>query len=408
MTASVRFRLSGMMFLQYFIWGAWSVPLGTYLGGPLAFEGEQIGLVFGTTAIAAMVSPFFVGMVADRFFATERLLAALHVAGGLLLFATSQQASFGAFYGVLLAYALCYMPTLALTNAIAFRQMANPGRQFPAVRVLGTIGWIAAGLAVGFLALEDTARPLQIAAAASVVLGCFCLTLPHTPPARAATRVTARDVLGLDALRLLRERSFAVFVAGSFLVCIPLQFYYTFANPFLNEIGVANAAGKMTLGQVSEIGFMLLMPWFLVRLGVKRLLLIGMLAWALRYVLFAYGDPGPGVWMLYGGILLHGVCYDFFFVTGQIYVDTKAPADLRAAAQGFIAFVTLGAGGFIGTWFAGRVVDAYAVAGGAAVHEWGAIWLVPAMWSVVVLLLVAVFFTHRDGPRRRVAAAAAA
>ena len=326
----------------------------------------------------------------------------------MLLFATSRQASFGAFYGMLLAYALCYMPTLALTNAIAFRQMADPGRQFPAVRVLGTIGWIAAGLAVGFLALEDTARPLQIAAAASVALGVFCLALPHTPPARAATRVTARDVLGLDALRLLRERSFAVFVAGSFLVCIPLQFYYTFANPFLNEIGVANAAGKMTLGQVSEIGFLMLMPWLLVRLGVKRLLLVGMLAWALRYVLFAYGDPGPGVWMLYGGILLHGVCYDFFFVTGQIYVDTKAPADLRAAAQGFIAFVTLGAGGLIGTWLAGRVVDAYAVPGGAPVHEWGAIWLVPAIWSAVVLLLVAVFFTHREGPAPRSAAAVAA
>ena len=249
MTASVRFRLSAMMFFQYFIWGAWSVPLGTYLGGPLAFEGEQIGLVFGTTAIAAMVSPFFVGMVADRFFATERLLAVLHVAGGLLLFATSQQASFGAFYGVLLAYALCYMPTLALSNAIAFRQMANPGRQFPAVRVLGTVGWIAAGLAVGFLALEDTARPLQIAAAASVVLGVFCLTLPHTPPARAASRVTARDVLGLDALRLLRERSFAVFVVGSFLVCIPLQFYYTFANPFLNGIG---GPSSLLLSVISE------------------------------------------------------------------------------------------------------------------------------------------------------------
>ena len=408
MSPAVRLKLSAMMFLQYFVWGAWSVPLGTYLGGPLAFQGEQIGLVFGTTAIAAMVSPFFIGMVADRFFATERLLAVLHVVGGVILFGVSLQASFGAFYAVLLVYALCYMPTLALTNSISFRQMSNPGQQFPAVRVLGTIGWIVAGLAVGFLQLEDTERPLQIAAAASLVLGIFCLALPHTPPAKTATRVTARDVLGLDALRLLRERSFAVFVIGSFLVCIPLQFYYAFANPFLNEIGVDNAAGKMTLGQMSEIGFMVLMPWFLVRLGVKRLLLVGMLAWALRYVLFAYGDPGPAVWMLYAGILLHGVCYDFFFVTGQIYVDTKAPKDLRAAAQGFIAFVTLGVGGFIGSWLSGRVVDAYVVAGDGIPHQWESIWLIPAVWAALVLVLFAVFFTHRDEPDPAAEARAAA
>ena len=398
MPPAIRLKLSTMMFLQYFVWGAWSVPLGTYLGGPLEFQGEQIGLVIGTTAIAAMVSPFFIGMVADRFFATERLLAVLHAAGGIILFGVSLQASFGAFYVVLLAYALCYMPTLALTNSISFRQMSDPGRQFPAIRVLGTIGWIVAGLAVGFLQLEDTARPLQIAAGASIVLGAFCLTLPHTPPAKTATRVTARDVLGLDALRLLRERSFAIFVLGSFLVCIPLQFYYAFANPFLNEIGVDNAAGKMTLGQMSEIGFMVLMPWFLVRLGVKRLLLVGMLAWALRYVLFAYGDAGTAMWMLYGGILLHGVCYDFFFVTGQIYVDTKAPKDLRAAAQGFIAFVTLGVGGFIGTWLSGRIVDVYAVAGDPAAHRWDSIWLIPAIWAAVVLVLFAVLFTHREKP----------
>ena len=398
MPPAIRLKLSTMMFLQYFVWGAWSVPLGTYLGGPLGFQGEQIGLVIGTTAIAAMVSPFFIGMVADRFFATERLLAVLHVAGGIILFGVSLQASFGAFYVVLLAYALCYMPTLALTNSISFRQMSDPGQQFPAIRVLGTIGWIVAGLAVGFLQLEDTARPLQIAGGASIVLGAFCLALPHTPPAKTATRVTARDVLGLDALRLLRERSFAIFVLGSFLVCIPLQFYYAFANPFLNEIGVDNAAGKMTLGQMSEFGFMVLMPWFLVRLGVKRLLLVGMLAWALRYVLFAYGDAGPAMWMLYGGILLHGVCYDFFFVTGQIYVDTKAPKDLRAAAQGFIAFVTLGVGGFIGTWLSGRIVDVYAVAGDPALHRWDSIWLVPAIWAALVLVLFAVFFTHREKP----------
>jgi len=388
------------MFLQYFIWGAWFVPLGTYLGGALEFSGEEIGLAVGTTAVAAMVSPFFVGMVADRFFATERILAACHIAGGAVLAIAALQTSFLTFYLALLVYALCYMPTLALTNSLSFRQMSDPGQEFPAVRVLGTIGWIAAGLLVGFLRLEATAVPMQIAAAASIVLGLFCFTLPHTPPSqnRTTSTTTLRDVLGLDALQLLKERSFTIFVTGSFLVCVPLQFYYAFANPFLNEIGMENAAGKMTLGQMSEIGFMLLMPWLLARLGVKKLLLIGMLAWAVRYLLFAYGDAGPGVWMLYGGILLHGICYDFFFVTGQIYVDRKAPDDLRAAAQGFIAFVTLGVGGFIGTWLSGRIVDYYAIAGGTVTHQWNEIWMVPAAGAGLVLILFAVFFVHRETP----------
>ena len=385
-------KLSAMMFLQFFVWGAWSVPLGTYLGDALQFPGQQIGLVFGTTAVAAMISPFFVGMVADRYFATEKLLALLHTAGGALLFLVSTRTAFPAFYGALLLYALCFMPTLALTNSLSFRQMDEPAREFPPIRVLGTVGWIAAGLLVGFLRLEDTVRPLQIAAGASVALGLYSLLLPHTPPATAATRVTVRDVLGLDALKLLREPAFAVFAVGSLLVCVPLQFYYAFANPFLNEIGVVNAAGKMTLGQMSEIGFMLAMPFFFRRLGVKGMLLVGMAAWVSRYLLFAWGDNGAMVWMLYGGILLHGICYDFFFVTGQIYVDEKAPPDLRAAAQGLIAFVTLGVGMFIGSWLSGLVVDLYVAGDG---HAWDRIWLVPAVWAAAVLVLFALFFQDR-------------
>lgn len=394
MSSVTRAKLAAMMFLQFFVWGAWSVPLGTYLGEVLAFQGQQIGLVFGTTAVAAMISPFFVGMVADRYFATQKLLAALHGVGGLVLYVVSRQTTFFAFYGALLLYALCYMPTLALTNSLSFRQMQEPAREFPPIRVLGTIGWIVAGLVVGFLGLEDTARPLQIAAVASLALGLYSLALPHTPPTRAATRVTARDVLGLDALRLLREPSFAVFAVGSLLVCIPLQFYYAFANPFLNEIGVVNAAGKMTLGQVSEIGFMLAMPFFFRRLGVKGMLLVGMAAWVSRYLLFAWGDNGSMVWMLYGGILLHGICYDFFFVTGQIYVDKKAPSDLRAAAQGLIAFVTLGVGMFIGSWLSGLVVDIYVEGNG---HAWNQIWIVPAVWAAAVLVVFTLAFRDRRG-----------
>jgi nucleoside transporter len=400
MRPAVRLKLSILMFLQYFVWGAWYVTMGTWLGQTLHFSGEQIGLAAGTTALAAMISPFFVGMVADRFLATEKILAVLHVMGGVVLFFASLQTTFGPFYIVLLVYTLCYMPTLALSNSLSFRQMRDPGTEFPAIRVLGTIGWIVAGLFIGTLGLEATAMPLRLAAAGSIVLGLFCLVLPHTPPmprmgpAKAGPYV--RQLLGLDALKLMRERSFAVFVIGSFLVCIPLQFYYAFANLFLNELSVANAAGKMTLGQMSEIFFMLVMPWFFRRLGVKNMLLVGMAAWAARYALFAFGNNGALVWMLYGGILLHGVCYDFFFVTGQIYVDQQAPPDLRAAAQGFIAFVTLGVGMFIGSWVSGRIVDAFAL--GTTGHAWDRIWIVPSVGAMAVLLLFATFFKISKAP----------
>jgi nucleoside transporter len=391
-TQTTRLKLSTLMFLQYFVWGAWSVTMGTWLSATLHFSGEQVGLAYGTTALAAMISPFFVGMIADRFFATERLLAILHLVGALFLFYASTQSSFVPLYVVLLGYTLCYMPTLALSNSLSFHQMDDPAKEFPGVRVLGTIGWIVAGLAIGWMKIEASAIPMQIAAAGSFVLGLYSFLLPHTPPKRRQGRVGLREVLGLDALKLLRDPSFAVFVAGSFLICIPLQFYYTFTNPFLNELNVSNAAGKMTFGQMSEMFFMLVMPWFFRRLGVKAMMLVGMAAWAARYALFAMGNNEALVWMLYAGILLHGVCYDFFFVTGQIYVDNKAPNDLRAAAQGFIAFVTLGVGMLIGSWFSGRIVDSFATPNAVPPHRWDAIWLVPAAGAAAVLLLFALLF----------------
>jgi nucleoside transporter len=395
MLRSTRLRLSIMMFLQYFVWGSWYVTMGPYLNETLKFDGHQIGLAYGATALAAMISPFFVGMVADRFFATEKILAVLHVVGGLLLLYVSTLRDFGSFYPVLLAYTLCYMPTLALSNSLSFHQMSDPGKQFPGVRVLGTIGWIAAGYAIGASGYGTSAGMFQTAGVASLALALYSLSLPHTPPAKLGHAVTIGDILGLDALKLMRESSFAIFVIGSFLICIPLQFYYGLAGAFLSEIGIENVPAKMTWGQVSEIFFMLVMPWFFIRLGVKWMLIVGMLAWTTRYLLFSWGDNGSLVWMLYLGILLHGICYDFFFVTGQIYVDKRAPGDLRAAAQGFIAFVTLGVGMFVGSLVFGRVLDMYRT-DGPVPHDWSAIWLVPATGAAVVMVLFALFFKSRE------------
>lgn len=405
-----RIELSIMMFLQFFIWGAWAVTMGTYLNA-IGFKGTDIGSAYSTTAWAAILSPFFVGMVADRFFSAERVMGVLHLLGAALMYWATTITEPGKFFWVLLGYALCYMPTLALVNAIAFQQMKDPGKEFPSIRVLGTLGWIVAGLIIGFMKIEPTVIPLKIAAGMSLLMGVYSFFLPNTPPKGKGKKVAVSDILGLDALSLMKDRSFAVFVICSLLICIPLSFYYNFTNMFLNESGVENAASKMTMGQMSEVVFMLVMPFFFARLGVKKMLLGGMLAWAARYLLFAFGNSESLVFMFYLGILLHGICYDFFFVTGQIYVDREAPEQIRASAQGFIALITYGAGMVIGAKVSGLVVDKYAqfeIVDGiekAVAHQWTNIWIIPAIMAAVVIVFFAILFRDKPAPGKAGAAA---
>jgi nucleoside transporter len=394
MNPRIRLQLSTMMFIQFFIWGAWAVTMGTYLG-KIGFQGTDIGRAYSTTAWAAIVSPFFVGMIADRFFSAEKVLGVMHLLGAVLMYWASTLTSPWPFFWVLLGYALCYMPTLALVNAISFHQMRDPGKEFPAIRVLGTFGWIVAGVAIGIMKIEPTVVPLRIAAGCSLLMGVYSFFLPKTPPKSVGRRVTISDILGLDALRLMKDLSFTIFVLGSLLVCIPLAFYYGFTNPFLNEAGMERTALLQSGGQMSEVIFMLLMPFFFARLGLKKMLLVGMGAWALRYVLFAFGNSEAMVWMFYIGILLHGICYDFFFVTGQIYVDKKAPETVRANAQGFIGLVTYGVGMVIGNMIAGRVVEHYQVmdsTGKIVAHNWQTIWIIPAAMAAAVIIMFALLF----------------
>jgi len=389
----MKWRLRVMMLFEFAIWGAWYVTVGTWLGKTLHFTGTEIGAVAGTTAVGAIISPLFVGLLADRLFDTRKVLTALHLLGAVLLVVAAQQTSFGLVYAALLAYSLCYMPTLALTASLAMRHIKDPEQEFGAIRVFGTIGWIVMGLIVGAWGVEATASPLLLAAGLSVVMAGYCFTLPSTPPLARNTRFELKHALPLESIHLLRDRSMAVFALASFLICIPLQFYYAFTNLFLNEVGVVNAAGKMTGGQMSELFCMLLIPWFFRRLGVKWMLAVGMLAWVIRYTMFAYGDAGSMMWMLWLGIILHGICFDFFFVVGQIYIDREAPPALRAATQGLITFLTYGLGMFVGSWLSGAVVQAYTK--GESVHDWTSIWLIAGGFAAFVFVLFVVMFKDR-------------
>ena len=393
MTNSTRFQLSFMMFLEVFIWGGWFVTMGTFLGNNLGATGAETAMAYSTQSWGAIIAPFIIGLIADRFFNAEHILGVLHLIGAFLMYQMYQSADFGSFYPYVLGYMIGYMPTLALVNSVSFNQMKDPAKDF------------SAGLAISYVFHWDPnpevagdkgmlQNTFLMVAIASGILGLFSFTLPETPPkADDGSKITLSDILGLEALKLLKDRNFLIFFVSSILICIPLAFYYQNANPFLSEIGVENATGKMTIGQISEVLFMLLLPYFFKKFGFKMTILVGMLAWTLRYLLFAYGDAGEGVFMLLLGIALHGICYDFFFVSGQIYTDSKAGEKVKSAAQGLITLATYGVGMLGGFYIAGLITDANVVGEG---HDWTAIWQMPALFAVVVFALFAVLFKNES------------
>jgi nucleoside transporter len=402
MNFSIRLKLSAMMFLNFFVWGIWFVTMGTYLiKGEIGATGEQTGWAYGTQCLGAIIAPFIIGMIADRFFAAQKILGVLHLAGAVLLWFIAVQENFASFSTLLLIYMILYMPTLALVNSIALRQVTDAEKQFSGLRMWGTIGWIVAGLIIAWMAWEKNPATLNItfkvAAVIAAIFGIGSFFLPDTPPPKAGQKTSVAEVLGLDALKILNDKNYLIFFIASILICIPLAFYYGQANLFLNEAGMEGAAGKQTMGQMSETLFLFLMPLFFARFGIKQMLLIGMIAWLLRYILFAYGDAGANVWMLYAGIILHGICYDFFFVTGQIYTDQKAGPQVRSSAQGLITLATYGLGMYIGFYLAGQYVDKFALKdslGKVIGHNWQQVWIFPALFATGVALLFMVFFRN--------------
>jgi len=399
MKSATRIQLSVMMFLEFFIWGGWFVTLGTFLANNLNASGGQIGSVFSTQSWGAIIAPFIIGLIADRYINAEKILGALHLVGAFLMYQMYGAEDISVFYPYVLIYMILYMPTLALVNSVSFNQMQNPEKEFSGIRVWGTIGWILAGLLISYLFHWDSAdstnegllrNTFLMSGIASLLLGLYSFTLPKTPPKGKGEKVDIKQILGLDALKLLKDKNFAVFFIASILICIPLAFYYQNTHPFLSNIGVDNPTGKMTIGQISEVLFLLLLPLFFTRFGFKKTILVGMLAWALRYILFAFGDAGSLSFMLILGIALHGICYDFFFVSGQIYTNSRAGEKYKSAAQGLITLATYGIGMLIGFAIAGQITDAYKLS--ETEYDYKTIWLIPAGIAFAVLCIFALFF----------------
>lgn len=397
MQTRLKAQLSVFMFLQYFIWGSWYVSMGAYLAKTLKFGGQEIGAAYGAFAIGSMISPFFVGLVADRYFASEKLLGALGLLGGVLICLLPQVTEFGPFYLLLILYCASFAPTLALGNSLSLHHLQDAKRDFPRVKILSAVGWIAGGVTVSLLGAEQSSAQFYLAGGLSVAFGLFAFTLPHTPPKKVGRDVSLGEILGLDALALLKKRSFAVFVACMFLICIPLYFYFVNMAIYLTQLGWSDIAAKMTLAQVSDVVFLFLLPVMLKRFGYKATIAVGILAWCARYGFLAgSADATAAVQpaLIFAAILLHGVCYDFLFIAGQLYVDGEANERMRGAAQGFIAFILWGVGAFVGTMLAGWVMARHKLpeAVSTVEHDWQGIWLQPALGATAVLVVFLLFF----------------
>lgn len=376
-----------MMFLLYFVWGAWYGQMSKYMFTELGATGVQVGNAYAAFSIAMIIAPFFVGMIADRYFAAQKVLGILNLVGAGILYVLSEVKDPDTFFWVILAYCITFAPAMSLTTSIAMQQVTNSEKDFPAIRVMGTVAWIAVTNIIGYYEIGGTALIFKISMFTAAFLGVYSFFLPDTPP-KPSSHTSFSDILGLDAFKLFKDRSFAIFFISSLLICIPLSFYYAMANPSLTDSGMTNVENKMSLGQASEVVFMLLIPLAFSRFGVKWMLVVGLIAWIIRFIGFGYGDASSE-WLLYLAIVLHGVCYDFFFVTGQIYTDSKAGEQYRSSAQGLISIATYGIGMGIGSWIAGVVADMYTVDN---VKNWTSIWMVPAGIAAVVLVLFVLFF----------------
>lgn len=399
MQSQIKTKLSIYMFLQYFIWGSWYVSMGAYLGNTLNFEGGQIGLAYGAFAWGAIIAPFFVGLIADRFFAAQKIIALLGILGGVLLFLLPQFTTFASFYPALIAYCALYVPTLALGNTLAFTHLADPKKDFPMVKIFSAIGWIAGLVAVN--AINGALSPSQfyLAGAASIIFGMFSLSLPHTPPKKTGANVSLSEILGLDALALMKKPAFAIFILCMFLICIPLYCYFVNLGVYLTELKWENMLIKTSLAQVSDVCFFLLLPFFLKRFGYKTTIFLGIACWVARYGLLS-SSAGAGASqaaLIFAAILLHGACYDFLFIAGQLYVDDEANERIRGAAQGFVAFILWGVGALVGTWLAGRVLQKHQLETPTAEgfnYDWSAVWALPAWIAVGVLVVFLIFFKN--------------